>query len=440
MTWKVRPLVLSIMTNSMWRVLDGEGNEQGPYSFQDLQGFYTTGNINHETMIWTDGLEEWVKAGRVEGLLPDVPQAVALAPAPSAQVAPVQAAPVGGMNLNPQISGITTPALGATQSKSLPGWICWSTILIGLLSIILYFLPWASVSCDQRAFGKEGRIDVLSQTGFQSISKKYSLNVEFIKLPLLMMGVPKDKANLAAEKMVEETIARDESNDKLERSILALITLILAGVGLILAFIAYAVQGRFLLLGAQVLFVAGALLLSIQISKQFPLINAMMEVQERGMRKAIAGAHAAENEAAKVIEEEEKKDEEKGEGEEESEAEKGDEEIVVNDEGEAPDGEEEESLAEDEEEGVVENEEEKLAKKAVVSTAQKEKEIAKAMEEFSGAFQSKVEASCYVVVVLLGLSLLLLIIMMSMSKAPPAAVPQLGATTAQPQVGGFRLQ
>ena len=431
------------MTNSMWRVLDGEGNEQGPYTFQDLQGFYTTGNINHETMIWTDGLEEWVKAGRVEGLLPDLPQVVALAPAPSAQAAPVQAAPVGGMNLNPQISGITTPALGATTGKSLPGWICWSTILIGLLSLILYFLPWASVSCDQKAFGKEGRIDVLSQTGFQSTTKKYSLNVEFIKLRLLMGGIPKDKANLAAEKEVEETIARDESNDKLERSTLALITLILAGVGLILAFIAYAVQGRFLLLGAQVLFVAGALLLSIQISKQFPLINAMMEVQERGMRGAIAaGAHAAENEAAKVIKEQEKKDEEKGEEEEEgeSEAEKGDEDVVGNDEGEAPDGEEEESLAEDKEEGVAENEEDKLAKEAVVSNAQKEKEIAKPMEEFSGAFQSKVEASCYVVVVLLGLSLLLLIIMMSMSKAPPAAVPQLGATTAKPQVGGFRLQ
>ncbi|MDB4745094.1 DUF4339 domain-containing protein, partial [bacterium] len=183
------------MTNSMWRVLDGEGNEQGPYTFQDLQGFYTTGNINHETMIWTDGLEEWVQAGRVEGLLPDLPQVVALAPAPSAQAAPVQAAPVGGMNLNPQISGITTPALGVTQGKSLPGWICWSTILIGLLSLILYFLPWASVSCDQKAFGKEGRIDVLSQTGFQSTTKKYSLNVEFIKLRLLMTGIPKDKAN-----------------------------------------------------------------------------------------------------------------------------------------------------------------------------------------------------------------------------------------------------
>jgi len=427
------------MTNSMWRVLDGEGNEQGPYSFQDLQGFYTTGNINHETMIWTDGLEEWVKAGRVEGLLPDVPQVVALAPAPSAEVAPVQAAPVGGMNLNPQLSGITTPALGATQGKSLPGWICWSTILIGLLSLILYFLPWASVSCDQKAFAKEGRIDVLSQTGFQSVSKKYSLNVEFIKLRLLMTGIPKDKANLAAEKEVEETIARDESNDKLERSTLALITLILAGVGLILAFIAYAVQGRFLLLGAQVLFVAGALLLSIQISKQFPLINAMMEVQERGMRGAIAaGAHAAENEAAKVIKEQEKKDEEKGEG--ESEPEKGDEDVVGNDEGEAPDSEGEENLAEDKEEGVAENEEEKLVKKAVVSNAQKEKEIAKPMEEFSDVFQSKIEASCYIVVVLLGLSLLLLIIMMSTSKAPPAAVPQLGATTAQPQVGGFRLQ
>ena len=175
------------------------------------------------------------------------------------------------------------------------------------------------------------------------------------------MGMPEDKANLAAEKMVAGEFAQDESNDELERSTLALITLILAAVGLILAFIAYAVQGRFLLLGAQVLFVAGALLLSIQISKQFPVIESMEE-KEREMREAIAGAQAAENEAAKAI------------------------------------------------------------------------------EEFSDILQSKIEASCYVVVVLLGLSLLLLIIMMSMSKAPPAAVPQLGATTAQPQVGGFRLQ
>ena len=75
------------MSDSSWYVLDGEGNEQGPYSAADLQGYYTSGNINHETMIWTEGLEQWVPAGQVEGLLPVVPQLVELAPAPLAAVA-----------------------------------------------------------------------------------------------------------------------------------------------------------------------------------------------------------------------------------------------------------------------------------------------------------------------------------------------------------------
>ena len=435
LTWKVCSLVSLIMTDSMWRVLDGEGNEQGPYSFQDLQSFYTTGNINHETMIWTEGLEEWVKAGRVEGLLPDAPQVVALPPAAPVPVAPVQVAPVGGINLNPQISGVTTPSLGATTGKALPGWICWSTILIGILSIVLYLLPWTSLSFDQKVFGKEGRIEVLSQTGFQTITKKYSLNIEFVKLPMLMMGMPEVTAQIAAEKIVEETIAEDEANDNLERSTLALIALILAGIGLILAFIGYAAQTRFLLLGAQILFVAGALVLSIQISKKFPVINAMIEEQEKGMREAIAEGQAAEEvekEAVNKVPETEEKSAEEG----ESSGENEDENVAGNDEEEAPDGEEEDNLTEGVEEAVAENEEGKV----VVDNSQKEKEISKAMEEFSDVFQSKIEASCYAVAVLLGLSLLLLIIMMSMRKAPPAVVSQLGATTAQPQPGGFRLQ
>ncbi|MDB4499958.1 DUF4339 domain-containing protein, partial [Akkermansiaceae bacterium] len=88
------------MSAQEWRVLDGEGKEQGPYSFQDLQAYYTSGNITHETMIWTNGLEEWVPAGRVEGLLPNVPQIVPLAPAPTVAVS-TQPIATGGINLTP---------------------------------------------------------------------------------------------------------------------------------------------------------------------------------------------------------------------------------------------------------------------------------------------------------------------------------------------------
>ena len=72
------------MSEQEWRVLDGEGKELGPYSFQDLQAYYTSGHITHETMIWTEGLGDWVSAGRVEGLLPSVPQIVPQAPVPTA--------------------------------------------------------------------------------------------------------------------------------------------------------------------------------------------------------------------------------------------------------------------------------------------------------------------------------------------------------------------
>lgn len=173
------------MSEHAWRVLDGEGNEQGPYSFQDLQGFYTTGNITHETMIWTEGLDEWVPAGRVEGLLPDVPQVVQLAPAPVvAAAAPVQAAPVGGINLGPQIPGLAAPP----KSRA-PGWLVNLNLATCLGAVFLFFLPWVELRCtntqtDGVSSSELGLADnalILTQSGFQTITGKTTISDESAK-------------------------------------------------------------------------------------------------------------------------------------------------------------------------------------------------------------------------------------------------------------------
>ena len=169
------------MSAQEWRVLNGEGKEQGPYSFQDLQAYYTSGNITHETMIWTNGLEEWVPAGRVEGLLPNVPQIVPLAPAPTVAVS-TQPIATGGINLTPQIAGISPGVLnGGPQTKSptktgAPTWLSIVTIASGIIALILYFFPWVSVSQDMNFFKEEKNvIKLATQSGIQSITQTETL-------------------------------------------------------------------------------------------------------------------------------------------------------------------------------------------------------------------------------------------------------------------------
>ena len=45
------------MSEQEWRVLDGEGKELGPYSFQDLQAYYT------ETITFRDKIDDFEKIG-----------------------------------------------------------------------------------------------------------------------------------------------------------------------------------------------------------------------------------------------------------------------------------------------------------------------------------------------------------------------------------------
>ena len=61
--------------NDAWYVLSEE-QQLGPYTGEQLVEFAQEGRIIAETMVWADGMAEWVTASQVEGLIPQ-PVAVA---------------------------------------------------------------------------------------------------------------------------------------------------------------------------------------------------------------------------------------------------------------------------------------------------------------------------------------------------------------------------
>ncbi len=267
------------MSAQEWRVLDGEGKEQGPYSFQDLQAYYTSGNITHQTMIWTEGLEEWVPAGRVEGLLPNVPQVVPLAPAPTVAVS-TQPITTGGINLSPQIAGIA-PGMphGGPQTKSppktgAPTWLSIVTIASGIIALILYFFPWVSVSQDMNFFKEEKNIiKLVTQSGMQSITQAETLTSEAIT----QRSQQTETSDASNKNDVEE-------GETYKSSTLNLIAFIAIGIGVFFALIGLLNKAKTLTMVGQFLFSGSAILIGVQMAQQFPMVKAYIGLQEEQKR------------------------------------------------------------------------------------------------------------------------------------------------------------
>lgn len=106
-----------------WYVMQGE-EQLGPYTGENLMEYAAGGNIVRESLVWTEGMAEWLPAGQIEGLFP--PEA-APEPAPAAAVAayrPGQSA-LGGAT--PAYGAAThsalgmQPALGADDPYNCPG-------------------------------------------------------------------------------------------------------------------------------------------------------------------------------------------------------------------------------------------------------------------------------------------------------------------------------
>jgi uncharacterized membrane protein required for colicin V production len=267
------------MSAQEWRVLDGEGKEQGPYSFQDLQAYYTSGNITHQTMIWTEGLEEWVPAGRVEGLLPNVPHIVPLAPAPTVAVS-TQPITTGGINFSPQVAGIA-PGMphGGPQTKSppktgAPTWLSIVTIASGVIALILYFFPWVSVSQDMNFFKEEKNIiKLVTQSGMQSITQAETLTSEAIT----QRSQQTESSDASNKSDVEE-------GETYRSSTLNLIAFIAIGIGVFFALIGLLNKAKTLTMVGQFLFSSSAILIGVQMAQQFPMVKAYIGLQEEQKR------------------------------------------------------------------------------------------------------------------------------------------------------------
>lgn len=136
-----------------------EGQQHGPYSGEQLVEFTGTGNITRESMVWTEGMAEWLPAAQIEGLFP------AEAPAPVAAAAPVlvRSTTAASNFMRPgQTAGYTTgqltgPATGQIQGGfrhpqiTAASFGLWAgTIVVSVLFVIIGFamLPQAALKAE----------------------------------------------------------------------------------------------------------------------------------------------------------------------------------------------------------------------------------------------------------------------------------------------------
>jgi len=101
-------------------------DQHGPVSFEELQGLATSRQLTPSTLVWKDGMAEWVQASTIAGLLPatppppPVPEAIAppaapIAP-PAAPIAP-PAAPIAAP-IAPLAAPIAPPAVAGAPPVS----------------------------------------------------------------------------------------------------------------------------------------------------------------------------------------------------------------------------------------------------------------------------------------------------------------------------------
>lgn len=263
------------MTDQQWRVLDGQGNDQGPYSFQDLQAYYQSGHITHETLVWTDGLADWTPAGQIAGLLPDAPLPVVplaeAAPAPSYQ-------PLGQPQVAGAVSALPQTNMPASpERKGAPAGLTYVTITIAVASLILFFFPWVSISMNLQPEKGDDLTKSITQTGFQSITADVSASDDFIEkttnITAESFGLEGEEKEAFAAEFQKKLKEPDKTKKEFGISVLNLIALIAVGIGLVLAIVGMTTKISALVVSSQLLLAAGAALIGVQLAIQFPMIK-----------------------------------------------------------------------------------------------------------------------------------------------------------------------
>jgi hypothetical protein len=94
-----------------------EGQQLGPYSGEEMLSFAQGGNITRESMVWAEGMAEWLPAAHVDGLFPAAVVAAGPVRSAPATARPGPARAVATQPGGPARAGATTAARGAKPSK-----------------------------------------------------------------------------------------------------------------------------------------------------------------------------------------------------------------------------------------------------------------------------------------------------------------------------------
>jgi hypothetical protein len=115
------------MANRSW-FFAHEGKQQGPCPEDQLRDLIARGAVGHDTLVWTEGMANWQRAGEVPGLMPaGMPPPPPLRP----QAGPPTLAPGG--------------AGGYAVSADLPVWsLLGRTLLYGIGILLIVPAPWVA--------------------------------------------------------------------------------------------------------------------------------------------------------------------------------------------------------------------------------------------------------------------------------------------------------
>ncbi|MBT8044060.1 MAG: DUF4339 domain-containing protein [Verrucomicrobiae bacterium] len=129
-----------------WFYTDAAGAEHGPVSADELKQLATNGTIRDTTDVWTEGLEEWLPASQVEGLIP----ASDAKPNQPEHQPKINLGPGSGIQLGPSISpkpmgdaSLQTSANPYARinqpKKSKAGWVVFGVIMAIAVGVGIYF-------------------------------------------------------------------------------------------------------------------------------------------------------------------------------------------------------------------------------------------------------------------------------------------------------------
>ncbi len=153
------------MSERQWYYISG-GQQVGPVAEAELVGMFQKGQLGPDTQVWTAELQNWTKAGEVEGLISPglLPALVTQAPSvPPIQVRPTSVTVFGIINIIWGAMGLLSAPLGVimmffrprtmTLSEGVKVWLMFSSVIGLVCSVLLIILgigllklkPWARV-------------------------------------------------------------------------------------------------------------------------------------------------------------------------------------------------------------------------------------------------------------------------------------------------------